>query len=741
MFICKDVHLLETVCCTMNKFAFRTTGLLIKALYNLSRATFHIHGQENIPNGPIIFVVNHFTRLETFLFPYVVYTLTKTPVWSLAAADLFRGSFGEYLEKVGAVSNRAPNRDQLIVKSLLSGEAHWIIFPEGRMVKNKKIVERGKYIISYAGGKHPPHTGAATLALRTEFYRRRILELAASNHEEARRLLGLFQLDGVEGVSGMSTWIVPVNISYYPLRARENILSKMAVSLVGNIPERVIEELMTEGSMLLSGVDIDIRFGSPIDIRPSLERDSIRQDVQTRTPFNFDDDIASRKQMRREALRIMHEYMSAIYGMTTVNHDHLFASVLRRMPRRSMDEMDLRRRVFLVAMGEFKKKPIYKHRSLEDNQIPLITDDRFGKFRDFLDLAIEKGVLSREGERLFKNPFKRSAILDFNRIRIENPIAVMANDVEPLAELQGLIRRIALKPSWWIRKNVATILQKQEVSAFKADYHRFFRSGESKSESVGMPFLVKGGPGGKTGVLLVHGYMAAPAEVRQLAEYLCRQGFWVYAVRLAGHGTAPEDLSERSWQDWALSVETGYGILSSLCRRVIVGGFSAGGGLALEMATRISRISGVFAVCPPVRLRNPLSRLAPGMDTLRKSLEKMKMRGIMKNYIENHPENPGINYLRNPISGVHQLERLMEGLLDRLQLIKIPALVIQSKGDPVVDPHGSKELFEKIGTTEKDYRLFDFDRHGILLGEGSETVHSAIGEFCKQAYKSPPTAR
>lgn len=724
----------------MNKFAFRTTGILVKALYNLSRATFHLHGEDKIPEGPVIFVVNHFTRLETFLFPYVVYTLTKTPVWSLAAADLFKGTFGEYLEKVGAVSNKAPNRDQLIVKTLLTEEANWIIFPEGRMVKSKKIVEKGKYIISYAGGKHPPHTGAATLALRTEFYRRRILDLAASNHDEARRLLDLFQIDKAGSVSDQPTRIVPVNITYYPLRARENILSKMAVSLVGNIPERVIEELMMEGSMLLSGVDIDIRFGSSIDIRPSLDSNIIRKDMQAKASFDFDDAIRSRKRMHREALGIMNDYMSAIYGMTTVNHDHLFASILKRMPGGRMDEMDLRRRVFLVATGEFKKKPLYRHSSLEENQIHLITDDKFRKFSDFLDLAIERGVVSRKDGKLFKNPIDRSAILDFNRIRIDNPIAVMANAVEPLTELQSLVRRIALTPSWMIRKRVANSLIKQEVATFEADYHQFFRKGESKPESVGRPFLIKGGTG-KAGVLLVHGYMAAPAEVKALADDLGRRGFWVYAVRLAGHGTSPEDLAERSWRDWSHSVETGYGIISSLCRNVVVGGFSAGGGLALELVTRIHRISGVFAICPPMRLRNALSKLVPGIDVLRKSLQKVGMGNVLKNFVENHPENPGINYLRNPISGVHQLERLMEGLSDKLPLIRGPALVIQSTGDPVVDPHGSKELFQKIGASEKEYRLFDFNRHGILLGEGAGDVHSTVGDFCKQAVQSSVTAQ
>ena len=86
----------------MNRFAYRTTGFAIKAISSLSKANISLHGQENIPEGSVIFVINHFTRLETMLMPYQIFTLTKVPVWALADYELFQGAFGAYLEKVGA---------------------------------------------------------------------------------------------------------------------------------------------------------------------------------------------------------------------------------------------------------------------------------------------------------------------------------------------------------------------------------------------------------------------------------------------------------------------------------------------------------------------------------------------------------------------------------------------------------------------------------------------------------------
>lgn len=599
------------------------------------------------------------------------------------------------------------------------------------MVKNMKIMEKGRYMISWAGGKRPPHTGAATLGIRTEFYRERLRCVSVRDPLECDRLMRLFNIEALEPVLERSTHILPVNVTYYPVRARENILISIARRLVDDLPDRLIEELMTEGSMLLSGVDIDVRFGPFIPVGESLKRVAITRDICSPSHLGFDDPIASRTVMRREALALMDRYMSAIYRMTTVNHDHLFASLLRLTPFARFDRDDLCRRVFLLANYLRETKALHLHRGLTDDQAHLLTGDPHGIVQDFVALALEKGNLKEQAGHYLKVRKSFSAPYRFHRARIENPVDVMANAVVPLQELQRRARRIACLPGFWIRRKVRDHLLGEALEEFEGDYRRFLIPGESKPMEVGRPFLVPG-RFNELGIVLCHGYMAAPLEVRGLADFLGRMGYWVYAPRLRGHGTSPEDLASRSYHDWMGSVDRGYAIMSSICRRVAVGGFSTGAGLALNLAARLENLAGVFVVSAPMRLRDFKARFAPAVDAWNRFMGAAGRPGAKMEFVENRPENPHINYLRNPVSGVREIERLMDDLEPRLAGIEIPSLVVQSSEDPVVDPRGSEKIFRLLGGRNKKYVALSLNRHGILRGEGSEMVYRTISEFLQQ---------
>ncbi len=724
----------------MNRYAYRATGLAIKTVSGLSNANVRLHGTEKLPDAPIIFVINHFTRIETLLMPYYLTHLTHRNIWSLADYTLFKGALSGFLDKVGAVSTRHPDRDLLMVKTLLTGEASWIIFPEGRMVKSKKIIEKGRFLVSYAGGKHPPHTGAATLALRSEFYRQRLRTLSKLNPAETDRLLEKFQIKNIAAISGKGIHIVPVNITYHPIHARDNILSRMALRLTEDIPDRIIEELMTEGSMLLFGVDIDIRFGNPISIMRYLHHSKIGRDIASTHKINFDDPIISRRKMRKEALRLMQRYMSDIYSMTTVNYDHIFSSMLRMMPLPRFTADDLKHKAYLAAGQNRDKMGVFFHKSLENDGLHLLTDDRFHRFENFLALACEKGIIQKQGTGFVKNSAKFLSLSDLAHIRVDNPISVMANEVQPLTKLQRCIRHTAWQPGFWQRRKIASDLMQKELTEFRQDYKKFFIENESKPKAVGRPFLLRG-RSKNIGVVLVHGYMAAPLEMKALADYLVKMGIWVYVPRLKGHGTSPDDLAVRTYRDWIQSVDRGYAIMRCLCRQVIIGGFSTGAGLALELAARIDDVAGVFAVSPPLQLLDSSSKLAPAVDTWNRLMTKIRLEGPKKEFIENNPENPHINYLRNPIAGIRELERLMTVVEKGLVDIQSPALVVQSQRDPVVDPKGSRKAFEKMSSDDKQYILFNFKRHGIVLGNGSGRVHRVIGAFVRDIGQNEPPRR
>jgi len=723
----------------MNRYAYRTTGFALKALSSVMQPTVRIYDEENIPaENSVIFVINHFTRAETLLAPYYINKITGRQIWSLADRGLFKGGLGSFLESVGALSTGNPDRDKLIVKTLLTNEASWIIFPEGRMVKNKKIYdvidEKGQYIISSSVGKHPPHTGAATLALRTEFYRKRIEKMAEIYPDEAERLLEMYQIDSLDVVKNNKTLIVPVNITYYPIRAKENILSSMANKLVDNLSSRAMEELQAEGTLLLSETDIDIRFGEPIDVTSYLKSKIITENIELQARINFDDSIAAKSILRAMAVQIMERYMSSIYNMTTVNHDHIFASLLKHMSEDKIREEDLKRRAFLaLTTVDSLATRTFKHTSLSQDQTNLLTDDRHKKYSNFLSIAEETGAVERENGLLIKTE-NMDVLPEFHSARVTNPIAVIANEVEPLTDLQDSLNELASASYQDIRQRMSEQLIAAADFEFEKDYANFAIQGESKKKNVGRPFLLKGlSP--KTGVVLVHGYMAAPLEVRALATYLNNLGITVYAPRLRGHGTSPNDLGQRQYIEWVESVEKGYAIIRNRCDKIIIGGFSMGAGLALDLTSRVPEVSGIFAVAPPLKLLNFSSNFVPAVNLWNRLLKRINVDKSRMEFIENTPENPDINYSRNPVSGIAEMGRLMENLEARLATITVPALIIQSQADPVVKPSGSRTIYKKLSSVDKEYLLVNYDRHGIINGEGSERIFHAIDEFIQKLVK------
>mgnify|MGYP000122312199 CR=1 FL=1 len=715
----------------MNRTAYFTTDIAIKTLSKLLKARTVFHGLGNMPDGPIIFVINHFTRLETLLLPYYLYHLTKTPIWSLASDGLFnKGALKAYLDKVGVVSTKDPQRDKLIIKTLLTGKAHWIIFPEGRMVKTKKLVSNGEYVIGDDHSARAPHTGAASLALRAEIFRHFLQR--DGREDDGRELLAAFLDIAVdEHIAEQSVKIVPVNLTYYPLRAHDNILSGLASRYVKDPSERMLEELMTEGTMLLEGVDIDMQFGGALDTVDELHTPSVRALLSGPVVTGFRNNEQIMHFLQKTAGTMMQTYMDRIYSATTINHDHLFASLLRRRSFRPFTSRQFIRPVYLVsdylqARHDLKNN---LHSALTEDQLHLLVDDRYEKYKGFVDLALTTGSLVKEHQTLRKQSSYWKHPPLFHKARVFNPIEVMANEIEPLGMVQKYIRLSSLLPDCILRLIIARRLFQKDQKAYQVERHKGGELVEFESR-IGSPFVLPSFTN-RLGVVLVHSYLSAPEEMRQCGALFRKQGAWVYGVRLPGHGTNPESLATKKWEEWRDAVERGYVLMDSLCRNVILVGFSAGGSLVLELASRLETLTGVVAICPPYVLQDYSKRFMPPMHIWNRLLARWKGNSMSEEFVEFEPEIKEVNYSRNPVAGVIEVGKLLGSCRAQLSNQHHRTLVISTDQDQVVGGSCSQELFSQLGSKEKEHLIISSPRHNIIYGPEGARARAVISSFIR----------
>ncbi|MBF0413419.1 MAG: 1-acyl-sn-glycerol-3-phosphate acyltransferase [Desulfamplus sp.] len=844
----------------MNRFAYYMSGYAFKAFSGISKAKININGQDKIPKGAgsVIFTANHFTRIETLFLPYHIHQITNRPVWSLAAAELFQGGLKGILEAMGAVSTRDPQRDFLIVKSLINGQADCIIFPEGMMVKNKKITSDGDFKLYEDGQVQRPRTGAATLALQTEFYRERLRRMIVTNRKEFNRLLDEYDIESSKDVMEHETFIVPVNITYYPVRAKENVLSRMALNMMENPSKRVMDELLTEGTMIFSGVDVDIRFGDPIRIRNSessviksnsssssnnecssceKEPASIRakdyffnsfveSDLNSRRKINFSNRLCSYHAMKISANEIMNRYMKNVYEMTTLNYDHIFASILKYMPntsqdpeqesqanidrdsieKKGIDQYDFRCRAYLATFACAMALHCNFHKSLYSNQIHIVTNDRFHRYEDFIQLAIETGVVEEKNGRLYRNDEKLGAHrydalqYNFHTVRVDNPVSVIANEIEPLVRLQSYFADLAMKPSSEIALLMSYRIEDKQYNSYVDDFNRYvgqtvideikesyiedevtaddkqesqdlvdefeeaseilsvrhkpFIRQYSASESEislynnGRPRLFKSdydGENGKyrnTGILLIHDYLACPGELLPFARDLHSKGFTVYLPRLPGHGTSPdnlilsskaatsqnitvsENLKEKLFVQWIEAVEEGFVLLRSLCSKIAVGGLGIGGILALALQSRVTDANSLFMVAPPQKIKDYPNDFVTSGGLWNFMIKRV---GSKEEWITYLPEMPDFRYSTHPVSGLKQVEMLLENV-EYAKILK-PTLVVQSRNNQFINPRGAQKLFDMIPASIKEYYIFDVKRHTMLRSGERERISDAIVGF------------
>jgi len=233
-------------------------------------------------------------------------------------------------------------------------------------------------------------------------------------------------------------------------------------------------------------------------------------------------------------------------------------------------------------------------------------------------------------------------------------------------------------------------------------------------------FYLKGNP---IGILMIHGFTGSPVELYPMGEYLAQQGFTVLGVRLAGHGTTPEELAQTGWPDWVASAREGLERLRAGCERVYVVGYSLGGLITLHLASRYF-MDGAALLATPLYNKDWRQTLVP------------LARPFIRFVPTDGPESPDSevrarfwSYNRWPVSAIHQVLKFMKQTRRELHQVSVPLLILHGDLDQTVPPDCPQEIYDRTASTDKAVMRFANSTHSLPQDHDREQVWQSVSQF------------
>lgn len=721
-----------------------------------------VHHDKGLTEQGDIFLFNHFARFETIIPAYMVHQATGGYCRTIADHALFEGNdrIASFLRSVGAVPNNMPGLLPFLAAEILKGRKV-VIFPEGGMVKDRQVMDdEGEYNIysRSAEERRKHHKGASVLAMTLDIFKRRILTLQ-HRHDTVRldrwtKTLNMSSRDVLLKAASKPTVVVPGTITFYPLHIDENAFSRAAESWSKGLSRQFIEELVVEGNILLKDTDMDIRLVDPLYThkkwrwweRMLLER-YFKKVSNLKDLFDLRgrkaDDWTERmliKCISKETKRVRDLSMKALYTGITVNLSHVASSLIMHLVRKGEKSIDVRTFHYTLYLALKKlqdQREIGLHRSLywPDKYRGLI-DGHCIELDRFLQTAKSAGLIGLTNQAYhFLTPLEDT--YDFDQVRISNPILIYANEVAPLTKVRDFIDEAFIEANQITELELSDLLFDDEIRAHEWNQQHFHKprhteiNDKETASLSGAPYLLLPKDKKAVGVLLVHGLLATPAEWSGYAHKLYENDFPVLGVRLAGHGTSPWDLHQRTWREWLDSIKRCHRILAAHCDEIVVMGFSSGGVLALIHASEWpDKLAGIASINAPIKFQDNKIAFVPLLQSLNKMTDWLPMMDTALPFRTHESEHPHINYKAMPIQALNELRTMIEEMQRRLPEVETPVLLLQADKDPVVHPDSVKHIYGKLAT-DCQLKMIEKDVHGIVTDEDSESW-AILDEFIER---------
>lgn len=243
-------------------------------------------------------------------------------------------------------------------------------------------------------------------------------------------------------------------------------------------------------------------------------------------------------------------------------------------------------------------------------------------------------------------------------------------------------------------------------------------------------------PAPRARVVLLHGYAEHVGRYPHVIGALTGAGYEVHALDLRGHGQSEGVRGHvLRFQDYLDDVdlflaELPQDPLPRQLPRILVG-HSLGGLLSLRYVLHRPETFAALAVSSPFlhpaaavpwlreAVANATSHLAPTLLTK----SPVDAKGLSRDpaIVEAYIADPLVFKTFNS-RWFFEVREAQEEVLQRAGEIRLPALFLIGSADPIAQPERSREVFARLGSTDKTLKVYDGFLHEVLNEVGKERV-------------------
>ncbi|MFW9941825.1 MAG: alpha/beta hydrolase [Candidatus Thorarchaeota archaeon] len=242
----------------------------------------------------------------------------------------------------------------------------------------------------------------------------------------------------------------------------------------------------------------------------------------------------------------------------------------------------------------------------------------------------------------------------------------------------------------------------------------------------------------KAYIITLHGWGTHSDRLKLLAEYFTDKGYAIYAFDIRGHGKNRGDMPghiesmDHLQKDTLLFLD----LIRELAqdKKIFLMGHSFGGLIALIFAIHHPALPGAIISSPLLGMFRKLSLGKKVIKSISSTISKLSPNKVLNNEIDQNQLTSDLKILRSHITdknridvisakSASEIDKYIKWAMENASDLICPVLIMQGGNDKIVEKKKAEELFKKVRSKDKTFKLYEGFLHELWNEKGRAQVY------------------